>query len=641
MSGVKSTFRPLQIINEERSTHGLRYGDYTRYRKHCAHKTHRLRSSLKMTHGKGREFKKLPEIVPERAKDGHLQLLLFETERAWAHAQELSAPQDARRSTARYRRSHNYLSRLLTLARAPNLPVPLSYQSTAELVVYALVHTARFNLRRPSSSTAAYHGITHDTNSESENEESAPAYPLVQLSVAYALLEELEKTARTSKEVALARAFKDEIGPEIRWCVHEFNRGNDAEDEGDAELEKHVLAWKKREWDIDGIVGDVAPAYAERILPNFGALTRGLKEEAAVDGGPAGKKQILEEHMWDGEPIPVRNPELVDVLLKVQEAKKKLQVDASNEEAGVKTKGGKGKVARGRIAKYDGVLLSLSDAVDQARKLVEAQQVSGASSTAVPGAGNRDIQFMHGYLTYQHLSYRIERDLLLLSALSDEALPKRKQAAPQSTASILHLLSGVLQSLSQAMALPITDESPDLSTALSVRLSHAKAQRALHLARAYADGSHKKYAEAVALTQRGHLHIREARATASILPADSGTRPQLSFYPLDDATLDGLEQQLSAEEERHKIEWFGYNGGVIGGVSEEHQKPLFFDIAFNYVEPALEQLRARAGLPPQDDKSGAPAAKTKEAVEEEVAEEVVETSRGGLSGLLGSWWSRR
>jgi signal recognition particle subunit SRP68 len=305
-----------------------------------------------------------------------LQLLLFESERAWAHAQELSAADESRRSTARYRRSHNFLSRLLTLARSPELPLPLSPQATVELIIYALIHTARFNLRRPAASTAAYYSLEHDSGAnESETQGDTPAYPLVQLAVAYALLDQLEKTARTSKEVALARAFKDDIGPEIRWCIHEFNRGTPAEDECEIELAKHVLAWKKREWDVEGIVGDVAPAYAERVVKGFGTFVHGLKNEAAGGDGPTVRKQILEDIIWDGEPVPVRNPELVDVLLKVQDATRKLEVGASTEEAGVETKGGKGRTARWRIAKYDGVLQSLSDAVDQARKLADAQQV--------------------------------------------------------------------------------------------------------------------------------------------------------------------------------------------------------------------------------------------------------------------------
>ena len=47
------------------------------HRKHCAHKTHRLRSSLKMTHGKGRDFKPLPKITPESTKDGQYVPIVY------------------------------------------------------------------------------------------------------------------------------------------------------------------------------------------------------------------------------------------------------------------------------------------------------------------------------------------------------------------------------------------------------------------------------------------------------------------------------------------------------------------------------------------------------------------------------------
>ena len=62
-------FKALQLANEQRNAYGLRYNDYARYRKHCANRTHRLRSTLKMTHGKGREFKKLPPVKLENIKD--------------------------------------------------------------------------------------------------------------------------------------------------------------------------------------------------------------------------------------------------------------------------------------------------------------------------------------------------------------------------------------------------------------------------------------------------------------------------------------------------------------------------------------------------------------------------------------------
>jgi hypothetical protein len=80
----------LQLANEQRSLYGLRYHDHERYRcayrlynlchrsafpshsfsKHCANRTHRLRSTLKVTHGRGREFKKPPVVPQDKIQDG-------------------------------------------------------------------------------------------------------------------------------------------------------------------------------------------------------------------------------------------------------------------------------------------------------------------------------------------------------------------------------------------------------------------------------------------------------------------------------------------------------------------------------------------------------------------------------------------
>jgi hypothetical protein len=44
--------------------------------KHCANRTHRLRSSLKATHGRGREFKKPPVVPQDKIQDG--QFVVYE-----------------------------------------------------------------------------------------------------------------------------------------------------------------------------------------------------------------------------------------------------------------------------------------------------------------------------------------------------------------------------------------------------------------------------------------------------------------------------------------------------------------------------------------------------------------------------------
>jgi signal recognition particle subunit SRP68 len=45
-----------------------------------------------------------------------------------------------------------------------------------------------------------------------------------------------------------------------------------------------------------------------------------------------------------------------------------------------------------------------------------------ASATTAPSqAGTRDLQFVHGFVVYQLLSRRIERDLLLVNALVSQS----------------------------------------------------------------------------------------------------------------------------------------------------------------------------------------------------------------------------
>lgn len=172
---------------------------------------------------------------------------------------------------------------------------------------------------------------------------------LIQLSVARSLLDELASTAVTSRDQALAVLFSDEISPEIRHCAHELGRA--------------------KAYDIDAIVGELAPKHRSSIVENYDALTSKLKTQGQVaEKGESRTK--LKELTWEGEPVPVRNPELVDVLLKVQDAEGRLtEAQGQGSAPGRTLKSKKG------VAAYDAILLALSDAEELSRKLSEAQQV--------------------------------------------------------------------------------------------------------------------------------------------------------------------------------------------------------------------------------------------------------------------------
>ncbi|KAL1709384.1 hypothetical protein EV121DRAFT_194906 [Schizophyllum commune] len=600
MSDKPLNFRALQLANEQRNAYGLRYNDYARYRKHCANRTHRLRSTLKMTHGKGRDFKKLPPLVSEKMGDGHLELLLCEAERAWAYGQELYTsslqPANADRASTlrhtasgRFRRALHWSTQLLSHCQALYAAGRLSADGMVQASIYTLVLNGQ---------TLRYREQFEDA--------------LVQLAVARSLLDELVQTASTSRDQALATLFSDSIGPEIRYCAHELGR--------------------EKSYDIDAIVAEVGLKNRNEYVDGCSDLLQKLKADATASGGQNNRYK-LKDPVWEGEPVSIRNPELVDALLKVQDAEARLAAFDSKKGSSKKN-----------VAAYDHVLAALSDAEELARKLSEAQQLRGAStSTSTP-----DMHFVHDYILFQLLSRRIHRDVLLLSSLLASERTNQSKLPTQPVdgrlyPAVVKMLDTIVQSLTQMRTLSIVDDSPGVAAIVDAKLFYSKARRCLYLSRCYAPL--KKYAEALSLLQHANIHLREARQQLADPEAASSTSVDL---PSDD--LDALEDALSKDALKHKRDWFTYNGGSLDpNAHKTYKKPVFFDIAMNYVPYDVEKMYARAGKEPPA-REEAPAAevpsKSKEQIEDrpqtpvEGSEQTAAPQRGGLSSLLGGWWGR-
>lgn len=277
-----------------------------------------------------------------------LQLVLFEAERAWAYSRELSqqaslpvnadkASSIRHNATARFRRAINWATQLLSHCQELHAAGRLPASGLIQATVYTLILNGRFLRHRYDYEDA-----------------------LAQLSVSRALLDELALRATTSRDQALAVAFADEIGPEIRHCSHEL--GN------------------TKAYDVDAIVTETASKHRNELVDGYDRLVSELATETS--GGADEERKKLKPLLWEGELVPVRNPELVDVLLKVQDAELKLK-EAPLAKPPLPTEDGnvkKGKVGKGTrskmgVAAYDAILLALSDAEGVARKLMEVQQV--------------------------------------------------------------------------------------------------------------------------------------------------------------------------------------------------------------------------------------------------------------------------
>ena len=147
------------------------------------------------------------------------------------------------------------------------------------------------------------------------------------------------------------------------------------------------------------------------------------------------------------------------------------------------------------------------------------------------------------------------------------------------------------------------------------------------------------------MIQHATIYLRETRSTLSLFSEDPISFGSPAYYPLAPSDLDSLESIISYDGLVIKNEWFTYNGGSIDADSKAYKKPLFFDIALNYVQLDMDRLQERAGKAP-----AAPAPVPVQAVParsrlEEVARpetpEPQAPAKGGLSTLLGGWWGRK
>ncbi|XP_074602027.1 signal recognition particle 68 [Brevipalpus obovatus] len=97
------TFEVLQLIKEAQSQHGLKHGDYHRYRGYCSRRLERIRKSLGFTQSSGSRHRStyvkkkvtsdmIMGVGAPKAKKDHIRYLyipLMETERSWAYAMGL------------------------------------------------------------------------------------------------------------------------------------------------------------------------------------------------------------------------------------------------------------------------------------------------------------------------------------------------------------------------------------------------------------------------------------------------------------------------------------------------------------------------------------------------------------------------
>ena len=159
----------------------------------------------------------------------------------------------------------------------------------------------------------------------------------------------------------------------------------------------------------------------------------------------------------------------------------------------------------------------------------------------------------------------------------------------------------------------------------------------------------KQYPQAVALTQRAQLYARES-SSLLLDNSDPVNAGNLSFYHLTKEVLFSLQTTIKADEDQLKLEWFAFNGGATSSEKDISKKPIFFDIALNYLQLDVDKIQERAGLKQKEITRSVPAeprpvvatAQSKVVeIERSATPNPPAESRSTLTSLLGGWWGRK
>lgn len=492
----------LEIFNEVKSSHaqhGLRHGDYGRYRQYCTRRLHRIRKSVgfvQTTGTKGRFSKKVLE--PHLTKqDKHLLLPLYAAERAWSYAMAL------KRETNDPRPRFHLLHRLKKAAKW-----------SAELKALCATRADQ----RTALEAEAYCGFMFG-NMYLEREQWAQA--LTHLRRTRTICKELCRIS-TSDMVHLYTQVVEEVEPSIRFCAYNLKRLGQSSGSADDGMDDDGGVEDLLEDDgKEGVQSDILRSKLEAVMAE--ARAKQAESFDALD--------VL------GERVPIKSDKV------------RVAIVASRSKLGEIEAEAKKPAPEGLLEKYDELFVTFNDALEGVRSDLRA---AAKEQTARSGVTEAALGKLHASLTWQKLDHVVAQKLLLVEqfkrTLGGEASSAKagggatqKRASPED---IVRLYDSAIASMQEMATLDGYREDAALMEQLVARQSTVKACRCFYLAESY--GAQSRYNEAQALYGRAADLMLEATSLLQESGFKEGSQELASLASLE-MSIDGAKARAHAQ----------------------------------------------------------------------------------------------
>ncbi|KAH9623709.1 hypothetical protein KSS87_013423, partial [Heliosperma pusillum] len=475
---LKFSINVLQLLKSAQMQHGLRHGDYMRYRtncvpvsnwdnikltmsvvtgfapveaftldrqieRYCTARLRRLYKSLKFTHGRGKYSRKV--ITESTVTDVRfLHILLYTAERAWSHAMEKRQLPDGPN-----RRQRIYLIGRLRKA--------VKWASVfAQLC--AIKGDSRTSLEAEAYASYMKGNLLFE---QDQNWDTA----LRNFKSARAVYEELGKYGDLEFQL-LCRERVEELEPSIRYCLHKIGQSN---------LQASELL---QIGEMEGPALDLFKAKLEAVM------AEARTQQAAS----------MTEFNWLGHRFPITNPKTRVSILKAQELEKDLQGPTADTLNGEK-----------KLSVYDKIFTAYHDA----RSSIRNDLITAGSAENVKDDLNgldKAVSAVLGQRT-------IERNQLLVKIAKSKLTRSRddrneKVTKPEELVRLYDLLLQNVADLSDLVTSGRDSRPGEIVFAdeCTLKSSVFRAERCFYLAKSYSLAG--KRAEAYALYSRA-LSIAE------------------------------------------------------------------------------------------------------------------------------------
>ncbi|KAI2629357.1 signal recognition particle 68 kDa protein [Xylaria nigripes] len=567
----------------------LLYGDYATYHRLLAKKLHILRKKLDLVSKNRSKFTKKAQVTAEQIDKNHdfLRLVLLTAERAWAHAMRLKAVHstDTKGITGRTR-SH-IISRLNKGAR------------TAQHLVHILSDTSVTSASDTDLLEARAYAAMMRGSADFESQHWEPCMR------SYAVARIIYSALMISTKGDILRDLLSEtIDPSIRYAAYQSKI-------------PRTLA-------ISTIARKMFPSSDEALVSQINKIAPSLlnQNDSDTEKGQVDAPNVPQAITWRSREVKIEDASIALAIASTESASARLAGKLASSDI---------VLPKEMAAAYDEVLIASQDAADATKHAIDELKEEG-----VPQSDGRvqSLQITRTAVNYQMISWRIGRNRVLSGehdgAVLDSApntTRKSKKDASTRKAKIeppgrkvarlkekVVLYDATLQSLESIKELPGVAADEDLVRQLDATANYFHALKCLSIARSHSlvDQS----SNALALINHAYDQCLKSAAFFSTYHASLSDSPissievrQTDIQFLRDllqgelqrcraiVEIDNLREKAKATSSQARaplvdnLREYPAEGVDLGDlvdypprIQSVPVKPLFFDVAWNYID---------------------------------------------------------